>query len=677
MYKTFTKAICIAYTTLSIVVLTSPQTLAQNIKSIQNLAKKATVQINTDANPGGSGVIIQKQGETYTVLTANHVVCENLGTTEIRCRTDFNYTIRTYDGREHAIKHRQSLQKTVSDPDLAIVTFESQQDYEVAPIGNFDDVQIQSDILVAGFPTIFGRVGKNRIFTVTNGKVVGFIPDPPKGYGLVYNATTFIGNSGGPVFDSSGNVIGIHGLADTDGVEIDNKNQSETRNGLKPNVSIIRKLINPQVESGTSFIQKTGFNAGIPINIFLSVTADTGLQLPNVKSPVVIPPRRTDQVASEKPAFVDPSVPETEVEKITAEKLDVQTPTLASVPESIEVPTEVDNTANDQLREQQEFALNQLKEKLERLKTSLNSLPQEAQEPSSVNNNNSPEEKSVPALTTPQVVATAEISNYKVKPGDTLVEIAGSYGTSVAELIQANGLSNPHDLRVNQKLIIPQVKSGTGLQQLPTATSKVSLDVQPKAVTIAVPRLTEDGNVSVNSQLGVDAIAPNNEPVNPQFVPGNTRRNPSGIRLNVPPRRMNARDSLGKLRGTTVSPSLPPLAAVDIYLPRNTNETINHNFVPRNTTRNRSGIRSNVPTRKINNGTSLGKLRSRTVSNTKRPNSLNINDAQAYYNRGVARSNLGDKQGAISDFQTAARLYQQQGNQELYRRALNRISQLR
>ncbi|MFM7612862.1 MAG: hypothetical protein ACKO4R_01300, partial [Synechococcales cyanobacterium] len=103
---------------------------------------------------------------------------------------------------------------------------------------------------------------------------------------------------------------------------------------------------------------------------------------------------------------------------------------------------------------------------------------------------------------------------------------------------------------------------------------KVSPGVQIKAVTITVPRLGENGNVSVNSQLGVDAIAPNDEPVNPQFVPGNTRRNP-GIRLNVPPSRVNARDSLGKLRGTTVSPSLPPLAAVDIYLPRNTEEDNN------------------------------------------------------------------------------------------------------
>ncbi|WP_419179374.1 peptidoglycan DD-metalloendopeptidase family protein [Cylindrospermopsis raciborskii] len=434
-------------------------------------------------------------------------------------------------------------------------------------------------------------------------------------------------------------------------------------------------------------------------------------------------------VGSEKAAFVGPATAETDVEKITAEKLDVQTPTLASVPENIEVPTEVDNTADDQLREQQEFALNQLKEKSDRLKTNLNSLPQKAQESGSINNNNFPEQKSFTALTTPQVVAPTEISNYQVKPGDTLVEIAGSYGTSVAEIIQANGLSDPHDLQVNQQLIIPQVKSGIGIQvttatspvvipprrgdqiaisplvppdpeaNLPNATElpfpssarnsegvavtvpqipspssgsaisipvagknlpqevttpkgiggstddftttvaiapktvptqlekvtpnndrlrslqaeierlrqkyrdqrsaitlansgkventpspfgegninpvKVSPGVQPKAVTIAVPRITEDSGVSVNSELGADAIAPNDEPVNPQFVPGSNRRNPSGIRLNIPPSRVNARDSLGKLRGTTVSPSLPPLAAVDIYLPRNTEEDSN------------------------------------------------------------------------------------------------------
>ena len=75
-------------------------------------------------------------------------------------------------------------------------------------------------------------MGKDRSFTITNGKVVTFIDNPPKGYGLIYDATTRIGNSGGPVFDTEGKVIGIHGLADTDSLESDNTNQSETRNNL-------------------------------------------------------------------------------------------------------------------------------------------------------------------------------------------------------------------------------------------------------------------------------------------------------------------------------------------------------------------------------------------------------------------------------------------------------------
>ena len=180
-------------------------------------------------------------------------MCDNLGRIKIRCRADLTYTVVTYDGKEYLMKYRQSLQTNVQDPDLAMVTFESRENYEIAPLGNSDNVSIQSDVLVAGFPTIFGRVGKQRTFTITNGKVVTFIPNSDRGYGLVYNATTFIGNSGGPVFDIYGRVIGIHGLADTDDGETNNNDQSETVNGVKPT-------------------QKTGFNAGIPINIFFSLS---------------------------------------------------------------------------------------------------------------------------------------------------------------------------------------------------------------------------------------------------------------------------------------------------------------------------------------------------------------------------------------------------------------------
>jgi tetratricopeptide (TPR) repeat protein len=252
MYKIVKNKVSVAFANLSLFVLTSMSTSAQTT-GIEDIARKTTVQINSNANPGGSGVIIKKEGTIYTVLTANHVVCDNLSTIRIRCRTDSNYTVVTYDGKEYPMKYRQSLQTNVQDPDLAIITFESRENYQIAPLGNSDNVKIQSDILVAGFPTIFGRVGKQRTFTITNGKVVTFIPNSDRGYGLVYNATTFIGNSGGPVFDIYGRVIGIHGLADTDDGETNNNDQSETVNGVKPT-------------------QKTGFNAGIPINIFFSLS---------------------------------------------------------------------------------------------------------------------------------------------------------------------------------------------------------------------------------------------------------------------------------------------------------------------------------------------------------------------------------------------------------------------
>ncbi|MER3493461.1 MAG: hypothetical protein C4323_14700, partial [Mastigocladus sp. ERB_26_2] len=52
---------------------------------------------------------------------------------------------------------------------------------------------------------------------------------------------------------------------------------------------------------------------------------------------------------------------------------------------------------------------------------------------------------------------------------------------------------------------------------------------------------------------------------------------------------------------------------------------------------------------------------------------INPNYADAYYNRGIARYNLGDNQGAIADLQKAAELFRQQGNTQLYQKALELI----
>ncbi|UJL33219.1 trypsin-like peptidase domain-containing protein [Cylindrospermopsis raciborskii Cr2010] len=274
--------------TLLVVIATGVQ-VSLAAEGVYEIAEKTTVKINIFDNQegreadGGSGVIINKSGRIYTVLTANHVVCDldeiALARKKVACETGFKYTIQTNTGKEYPIKDRQVLQKAPSDPDLATVTFESGENYAVAVLGNSGQVKLGTDVTVAGFPAIFGNKGKNRTFTITPGKLVTLIPKGQMGYSLVYSADTYIGNSGGPVFDGSGRVIGIHGLAHTD----QDSGESETRGRKRPR---IREIIG-QRETGASSGGKTGFNAGIPINTFFSLT---GQQPPTSAVQPVLPP---------------------------------------------------------------------------------------------------------------------------------------------------------------------------------------------------------------------------------------------------------------------------------------------------------------------------------------------------------------------------------------------------
>lgn len=56
--------------------------------------------------------------------------------------------------------------------------------------------------------------------------------------------------------------------------------------------------------------------------------------------------------------------------------------------------------------------------------------------------------------------------------------------------------------------------------------------------------------------------------------------------------------------------------------------------------------------------------------------SINPNDAIAHYYRGISRSEIGDKQGAVKDYQKAAALYQKQGKTVDYYNTLKLIKQL-
>ena len=428
----------------------------------------------------------------------------------------------------------------------------------------------------------------------------------------------------------------------------------------------------------------------------------------------------------------------------------------ATTPVTVPTANTASGEVNAQLKAQQEFALNRLQEKSNRLRNSLaelrsgesktlspagNGLAQPttvventvvAQSESSADAKQTKlisqlkQNRETNAATQPNPVAASTSTAYEVKPGDTLAAIASSHGTSVSELAKANNLSNPNQLQISQKLIIPaaNVERRSFTQQTvaiqppgaqssspsPVTTSPanaasftanlpaVSQPLVPSSVTIPTP-VAENNQTQINTvvtpetvpapvanygmggdtpvptafsemrlaqkptrkvakaksterlrslqaeierlrekyraqQSGVivpeaketdsqetpiaagraddfAASQPNwqrnavsipvprpilpgyntqpvkpqfralnspSEPVNPEFLTNQGTRwtpstKPAPTRLATPPRGINASDSLGRMRGTTVSPQLPPLAAVDQYLPKPIDET--------------------------------------------------------------------------------------------------------
>jgi YD repeat-containing protein len=179
---------------------------------------------------------------------------------------------------------------------------------------------------------------------------------------------------------------------------------------------------------------------------------------------------------------------------------------LTAQPQTVATSGAANSEINAQLKAQQEFALNRLQEKSNRLRNSLAQLRSgetqnlsqadtELAQPTTVmektvlaqSDTNSDASKAnlisrlkqkqktqtsafVQATppATPAVIASSTLTAYEVKPGDTLAAIASKHNTSVAQLVQANNLNNPNELQISQKLVIPAVQVETTVAIKPT-----------------------------------------------------------------------------------------------------------------------------------------------------------------------------------------------------------------
>lgn len=179
-------------------------------------ARLMTVRIENSGG-NGSGVIVAREGNSYYVLTAEHVMVD-VGIKQLY----LNHKLITHDQRTYTIDPSEITYSKGTD--LAVVKFTSTQPYQVATLGNYN---IAKDAVV--FPGGWPAPEKIRSQQwqwqlnpgVVSSKEQGQFLTQDKssfsnGYDLVYSSVTYGGMSGGPIFDRSGQVIGIHGKADAD-----------------------------------------------------------------------------------------------------------------------------------------------------------------------------------------------------------------------------------------------------------------------------------------------------------------------------------------------------------------------------------------------------------------------------------------------------------------------------
>ncbi|MCF7926631.1 MAG: trypsin-like peptidase domain-containing protein [Candidatus Izimaplasma sp.] len=181
------------------------QSFEASVVEMVNTARKGVLGVissSTEGTATGSGVVYKQVGDTYYLVTNDHVVSNSSSLTLVFERNELLFEIPN-----------EAITVIGSDPvtDLAVLQFTSSESFSVIEFADSYDIQMGQIVFAIGNPLGFEYYG-----TVTMGIISGlarYVTDGEFDATLLqHDAAISPGNSGGALIDTNGKLIGINNM---------------------------------------------------------------------------------------------------------------------------------------------------------------------------------------------------------------------------------------------------------------------------------------------------------------------------------------------------------------------------------------------------------------------------------------------------------------------------------